>query len=164
MIKRRIETDPAEVPALLESAQSELTLALEEIRELVRGLHPQLLSDRGLGPALEALAERALLPVEIVETPERRLETAVEAASYYVVAEALANAAKHSKASAVTVRVCCEGDTLVVEVVDDGVGGADPGGSGLRGLSDRVAALGGLLAVSSKPRCGTALRAELPLD
>ena len=164
MIKRRIETDPAEVPVLLESAQTELTLALEEIRELVRGLHPQLLSERGIGPALHALAERALLPVEIVETPEQRLATAVEAASYYVVAEALANAAKHSKASAVTVRVCCEGETVVVEVVDDGVGGADPTGSGLRGLSDRVAALGGLLALSSEPGRGTALRAEIPLD
>ena len=164
MIKRRIETDPDEVPVLLESAQKELTLALEEIRELVRGLHPQLLAERGLRPALNALAERALLPVEIVETPERRLATAVEAASYYVVAEALANAAKHSKASAVTVRVCCEGETVVVEVVDDGVGGADPAGSGLRGLSDRVAALGGLLALSSEPGRGTALRAEIPVD
>ena len=164
MIKRRIETDPAEVPVLLESAQTELTLALEEIRELVRGLHPQLLVERGLRPALSALAERALLPVEIVETPEQRLAAPVEAASYYVVAEALANAAKHSKASAVTVRVCCEGETVVVEVVDDGVGGADPEGSGLRGLSDRVAALGGLLALSSEPGCGTGLRAEIPLD
>jgi PAS domain S-box-containing protein len=164
MIRRRLETDPCEVPTLLESAQTELTLALEEIRELVRGLHPQLLSERGLGPALTALARRALLPVEIVETPESRLATSLEAAAYYVAAEALANAAKHSKATVVTVQVCCEGATLVVEVVDDGIGGADPSGSGLRGLSDRVAALGGLLALSSEPGCGTALRAEIPLD
>jgi signal transduction histidine kinase len=164
MIKRRHETNPGEVPALLESAQTELTLALDEIRELVRGLHPQLLAEHGLGPALRALAERALLPVTLVELPRDRLDTAVEAGAYYVVAEALANAAKHSEAAAVTVRVCCEGETLVVDVVDDGIGGADPSGSGLRGLSDRVAALGGLLAVSSEAGRGTALRAEIPLD
>ena len=164
LIRRRLETDPGEVPELVESAQTELTLALEEIRELVRGLHPRLLSERGLGPALAALAERALLPVEIVESPAQRLPAAVEAAAYYVVAEALANAGKHSGASLVTVRVATEDETVVVEIVDDGVGGADPAGSGLRGLSDRVAALGGMLALSSAPGRGTALRAELPAD
>ena len=100
----------------------------------MRGLHPRLLSERGLGPALAALAERALLPVEIVESPAKRLPAAVEAAAYYVVAEALANAGKHSGASLVTVRVATEDETIVVEIVDDGVGGADPAGSGLRGL------------------------------
>jgi PAS domain S-box-containing protein len=164
LIRRKLETHPEELPALVESAQTELTLALEEIRELVRGLHPRLLSDRGLGPALEALAERALLPVEIEEVPAERLPPAVEAAAYYVVAEALANAAKHSRASLVTVRVAAGDSCSVVEVVDDGVGGADPeAGSGLRGLSDRVSALGGALAVSSgADGGGTALRAELP--
>jgi signal transduction histidine kinase len=163
LIRRRLETDPSEVPALVQAAQIELTLALEEIRELVRGLHPRLLGDRGLGPALSALAERAVLPVEIVELPSRRLPAAVEAAAYYITAEALANAAKHSRASLVTVSVCCGETTTVVEVVDNGVGGADPdAGSGLRGLADRVAALGGALAVSSAPERGTALRAELP--
>ena len=152
------------MPELLESAQTELTLALEEIRELVRGLHPRLLSDRGLGPALSTLAERALLPVEIVELPAERISATVEAAAYYIVAEALANAAKHSGASSVTVRVCHDEETVVVEVVDDGIGGADPRGSGLRGLSDRVAALGGMLALSSEPGRGTALRAEIPRD
>ena len=164
LIRRRLETDPGEVPVLLESAQTELTLALEEIRELVRGLHPRLLSDRGLGPALSTLAERALLPVEIVELPAERISATLEAAAYYIVAEALANAAKHSGASSVTVRVCHDEETVVVEVVDDGVGGADPRGSGLRGLSDRVAALGGMLALSSEPGRGTALRAEIPRD
>jgi PAS domain S-box-containing protein len=164
LVRRRLETDPHEVPELVESAQTELTLALEEIRELVRGLHPRLLSERGLGPALQALAERTLLPVEIVETPVHRLPAQVEAAAYYVVAEALANAGKHSVASLVTVRVCLEEGTVVVEIVDDGIGGADPMGSGLRGLSDRVAALGGMLALSSAPGRGTALRAELPSD
>ena len=164
-MRRRLETDPSEVPALVEGAQVELTLALEEIRELVRGLHPRLLGDRGLGPALAALAERAVLPVEIVEMPSGRLPAAVEAAAYYITAEALANAAKHSRASRVTVSVCGGEATTVVEVVDNGVGGADPeAGSGLRGLADRVAALGGALAVSSAPEHGTALRAELPHD
>ena len=105
LVKRRLETDPTEVAKLVDSAQTELTLALEEIRELVRGLHPRLLSDRGLGPALSGLAERAVLPVEIAETPSERLPPAVEAAAYYLVAEALANAGKHSEASLVRVRV-----------------------------------------------------------
>jgi PAS domain S-box-containing protein len=163
LVKRRLETDPAAVAQLVDSAQTELTLALEEIRELVRGLHPRLLSDRGLGPALAGLAERALLAVEIAETPEERLPPAVEAAAYYIVAEALANAAKHSQASQVTVRVSAGEGCTVVEVLDDGVGGADPtAGSGLRGLADRVAALGGSLEISSEPGTGTGLRAELP--
>ena len=165
LVKRRLETDPAEVPRLVDSAQTELALALEEIRELVRGLHPRLLSDRGLEPALAGLAERALLPVEIVETPAERLPPAVEAATYYLVAEALANAAKHSRASRVTVHVSANGGCTTVEVADDGVGGADTeAGSGLRGLADRVAALGGELTVVSEPGCGTTLRAELPHD
>ncbi|MGH3072371.1 MAG: histidine kinase [Gaiellaceae bacterium] len=163
LVRRRLQSDPQQVPELVESAQTELTLALEEIRELVRGLHPRLLSDRGLGPALEGLAERAILSVEILEIPAERLPPAVEAAGYYIVAEALANAAKHSQATLVTVRVEANDDCTTVEVVDDGVGGADPAtGSGLRGLSDRVAALGGTLAVSSEPGCGTGLRAEIP--
>jgi PAS domain S-box-containing protein len=163
LIRRRLETDPAEVPGLIEAAQAELTLALEELRELVQGLHPRVLSERGLASALEALAERAVLPVEIVELPAERLPAPVEAAAYYVVSEALANAAKHSRASSVTVRIAAAGASTAVEVVDDGIGGADPqGGSGLRGLSDRVAALGGVFAVSSEPKRGTALRAELP--
>ncbi len=165
LIRRRLETDASDVPTLVEAAQTELTLALEEIRELVRGLHPRLLGDRGLGPALEALAERAVLPVQIIELPSGRLPTAVEAAAYYITAEALANAAKHSRASLVTVSICGADTATVVEVVDNGVGGADPdAGTGLRGLADRVAALGGALAVSSAPERGTTLRAELPHD
>ena len=165
LVKRRLETDPTEVPLLVESAQTELALALEEIRELVRGLHPRLLSDRGLEPALAGLAERAVLPVEIAETPSARLPPAVEAAAYYLVAEALANAGKHSRASLVCVRVSADGARTTVEVVDDGVGGADPeSGSGLRGLADRVAALGGELQVVSEPGNGTTLRAAIPHD
>ena len=165
LVKRRLETDPTEVPQLVESAQTELALALEEIRELVRGLHPRLLSDRGLEPALAGLAERSVLPVEIAETPSERLPPAVEAAAYYVVAEALANAGKHSEASSVCVRVNADGGETTVEIVDDGVGGADPeSGSGLRGLADRVAALGGELEVVSEPNRGTTLRASIPHD
>jgi signal transduction histidine kinase len=130
----------------------------------VQGLHPRVLSERGLGPAVEALAERALLPVDLLELPRERLPAPVEAAAYYVVSEALANAAKHSRASAVSVRVGANGRSTVVEVADDGVGGADPRGSGLRGLGDRVAALGGRLVVSSEPGRGTSLRADLPHD
>ena len=165
LVKRRLETDPAEVPQLVESAQTELALALEEIRELVRGLHPRLLSDRGLEPALAGLAERSVLPVEIVEIPSERLPPSVEAGAYYLVAEALANAGKHSEASQVRVRVSTDGACTAVEVVDDGVGGADQEtGTGLRGLADRVAALGGGLEIVSKPGQGTILRATLPHD
>ena len=163
LIRRKLEATPEEVPPIVESAQTELTLALDEIRQLVRGLHPRLLSDRGLEPALAGLAERAVLPVEIVEMPSERLPPAVEAAAYYLVAEALANAAKHSAASLVTVRIGAEDGCTTVEIADDGVGGADlETGSGLRGLADRVAALGGQLEVTSEPGSGTILRAELP--
>ena len=163
LIARRLDSAPAAVPGLLEAAQTELALALEEIRELVRGLHPRILTDHGLAPAIRALGERALLPVEILELPGTRLRPAVEAAIYYVVAEALANAAKHAAATLVTVRVAHEDCGTVVEVADDGVGGADPAGGGLRGLADRVAALEGQFAVSSVPGAGTALRAEFPV-
>jgi signal transduction histidine kinase len=163
LLKRRLETDPSEAPSLVEAAQVELALALEEIRELVRGLHPRLLSDRGLEPALAGLAERSVIPVEIAEMPSERLPPAVEAAAYYLVAEGLANAGKHSQAARVTVRVGSDGDGTTVEIADDGVGGADPEtGSGLRGLTDRVAALGGELEVTSEPGSGTRIRATLP--
>ena len=140
----------------------ELTLALEEIRELVRGLHPRLLSDRPRPRALRT--RRAGAPTGRDRRAPRRahLGDARHPAAYYIVAEALANAAKHSGASSVTVRVCHDEETVVVEVVDDGVGGADPRGSGLRGLSDRVAALGGMLARASPagaPRSGPRSRA-----
>jgi PAS domain S-box-containing protein len=162
LIKRRLESSPDAVPALLAAAQDELATALEEIRELVRGLHPRLLREHGLGAAIRALAERSLVPVEVLELPEERLEPAVETCAYYVVAEALTNAARYASASVVTVRVTSGEALIVVEVVDDGVGGADATGGGLCGLADRVAALEGQLAISSVPGAGTALRAELP--
>ena len=163
LIRRQLEGKPEAVPELLESAQSELALALEEIRELVRGLHPRVLTDHGLGRAVRTLAERSVLPLEITALPEDRLDSAVEAAAYYVVAESLANAAKHANADASSPSSIerNEGCT-VVEVADDGIGGADTNGSGLQGLADRVAALGGSFAVSSPLGAGTLVRAELP--
>ena len=162
LIRRQLEGKPEAVPELLESAQSELALALEEIRELVRGLHPRVLTDHGLGRAVRTLAERSLLPLEITALPEDRLDSAVEAAAYYVVAESLANTAKHANADHVTVSIERNEGCTVVEVADDGIGGADTNGSGLQGLADRVAALGGSFAVSSPLGAGTLVRAELP--
>src|SRR5581483_11533937 len=137
---------------------------LEELRELARGLHPAILSDRGLGPALESLAGRAAVPVELEPVPEDRLPGPVEAAAFYVVSESLANVAKYAEASHARVRVARENGHAVVEVSDDGVGGADPArGSGLRGLLDRVEALDGTLELASRPGSGTSVRAVIPL-
>jgi len=148
---------------LLEGAVDELAAGLQELRELAGGLHPAVLSERGLGPALEALALRSPLPVELAALPERRLQEPVEAAAYYVVAEAVANAQKHAGASRIVVTARLDSDRLVVEVDDDGAGGADPEGKGLRGLHDRVEALEGTLAVESPAGGGTRVRARLPL-
>ena len=148
---------------LLDRADEELQLALDELRELARGIHPAVLTERGLGPALEGVAARSTIPVELVDLPRERLPEPVEAAVYYVVSEALVNVAKHANASGAKV-VFAEADgRLVVEVSDDGSGGADAeGGSGLRGLADRVEALDGRLEVASSA-AGTTLRAEIPL-
>jgi signal transduction histidine kinase len=159
----KLETDPDATAELLAAATGELAQALEELRELARGIHPAILSDRGLSAALQALATRAPLPVELVELPEERLPEAVEAAAYYVVAEGLTNVAKYAQASAATVRVARRNGTAVVEIADDGVGGADATlGSGLRGLADRVEALDGHIEVSSEPGTGTTIRAAIP--
>jgi PAS domain S-box-containing protein len=154
-----------EARSLLASAADELTYALDELRELARGIHPAILTDRGLGPALEALAGRAPLPVDVAHDLEERLPEPVEAAAYYVVSESLTNVAKYAQASAVEVRVSRRNGVARVEVVDDGVGGADPTrGSGLRGLADRVEALDGRLGVESVPAAGTRVWAEIPVD
>jgi PAS domain S-box-containing protein len=160
----KLESDPEAARATLTAAGEELARALDELRELARGLHPAVLTDRGLRAAVEMLAGRAPVPVEIVDIPAERLPEAVEAAAYYLVAEALTNVAKYASASIVTVRVAANDDRLLVEIADDGVGGADPSsGSGLRGLADRVEALGGSLDVVSPAGGGTTLRAQLPL-
>ena len=160
-----LDTDPAAARATLDQASDELALALDELRELARGLHPAVLTDRGLRAAVEMLAGRARFPVEIAEVPAGRLPEAVEAAAYYLIAEALTNVAKYAHASAARVRVVAVSDaSVLVEVSDDGVGGADPaGGSGLRGLADRVEALGGSLEVASPAGAGTSLRATIPV-
>jgi len=160
-----LETDPAATRATLDQARDELTLALDELRELARGLHPAVLTDRGLRAAVEMLAGRAPFPVEIAEAPSDRLPEPVEAAAYYLIAEALTNVAKYAQASAARVRVVAASDaSVLVEVSDDGIGGADPaGGSGLRGLADRVEALGGSLEVASPAGAGTSVRATIPV-
>jgi signal transduction histidine kinase len=148
---------------MLDAARDELARALEELRELARGIHPAVLTDRGLEPALEALAERAPLPVSLDQMPAERLPAPVEAAAYFVVAEALTNVVKYAEASTAAVRIRRNGSYAVVEVRDDGVGGADPTvGTGLRGLADRLAALDGRLEVHSPPGEGTTVRAEVP--
>jgi signal transduction histidine kinase len=163
MARRKVEADPAAATRLLEASTAELQRALEELRELARGIHPAILTDRGLGAAIEALAERAPLPVDLDRMPEDRLPAAVEAAAYFVVAESLTNVAKYSSAQHASVRVGRENGFAVVVVSDDGVGGADPGaGTGLRGLADRLAALDGRLEVHSPPGGGTVIRANIP--
>jgi signal transduction histidine kinase len=163
MLERCLD-DPAKARALLEGAAEELDQALAELRELARGLHPAVLADRGLAPALETLAARAPLPMYVEGVPAERLGEPVEAAVYFVVAESLTNAVKHSGASELRVRMATAGGEVRVEIADDGCGGADPGtGTGLRGLADRVEALGGRLTLDSPPGAGTVLRAALPL-
>jgi signal transduction histidine kinase len=125
-------------------------------------LHPSVVSERGLAAALEALALRAPVPLELESVPERRLSQTVEVAAYYVVAEAIANVTKHAGAKQVVVRAACDDEELRIEVVDDGIGGADEEGEGLRGLADRVEALGGRLVLDSPAGAGTRLRAEIP--
>jgi signal transduction histidine kinase len=160
----RLRSDPDGAEELLEGSREELAQALEELRELARGIHPAVLTDRGLEAALEALAARSPLPVEI-NGASCELPAQVEAAAYYVVSEALANVTKYAQASAVEVTVERMNGIALVEVADDGVGGADPlRGSGLRGLADRVAALSGQLDVESPPGAGTRIRAEIPLE
>jgi len=164
LARKQLDSDPDAARAALAAAGDELSLALDELRELARGLHPAVLSDHGLRTAVHALATRAPLPVEIEDVPDGRLPEPVEAGAYYLIAEALTNVTKYAEASVVRVRVEASDGRLVVEVTDDGVGGADPaGGSGLRGLADRVEALGGSLEVVSPVGEGTTLRAEIPL-
>jgi signal transduction histidine kinase len=148
----------------LEGAVTEVTAALEELREIARGLHPAVLTEGGLRPALRALARRSAVPVDLTVRAGGRLPEPVEIAAYYAVSEALTNAAKHAHASAAEVEVATGGGVLHVRVRDDGRGGAGlTGGSGLVGLKDRVEALGGRLSLHSPPGAGTALEIDLPL-
>lgn len=164
MARSHLEAAPDPVlGALLRQASDEATLALRELRDLARGLNPTALRESGLAAAVECLAERSTAPVDLDLTTEQPLPAPVEVAAYYVVSESLANAAKHGQATAVSVRIKRQGDRLVVEVADDGVGGArSRAGSGLQGLADRVAALDGSFEVWSPAGEGTRVRVELP--
>jgi signal transduction histidine kinase len=159
----RLDRDPSAAKSLLDEARASLSDALRELRELSQGIHPGILTERGLRAALEELAYGARLPLELDVGLPVRLPDRVEAAAYYVVSEALTNIAKHAEASAVRVRVKRTDGRAVVEVADDGIGGADGAqGTGLRGLADRVDALGGRLRVESPPGRGTVVHAEIP--
>jgi signal transduction histidine kinase len=160
----RLDDDPESARELLQTAGGELEAALGELRELARGIHPAVLSARGLDAALETVVSRAPLPVELEASVGERLPEPVELAAYFVVTEALTNVAKYADASHATVRAIRDDRRLIVEVADDGVGGADPGnGSGLHGLADRVAALDGTLELRSDALRGTCVRVEIPV-
>lgn len=160
--KGQVEPADGELLGSLDRASRELELALAELRELARGIHPPVLTELGLAAAVEALADRTPVPVTIQASPDRYPQE-VEATAYFVAAEALTNVAKYAGATSARVTIARRDDLLTVEIADDGGGGADPaGGSGLRGLEDRVAAIGGRLAVTSAPGAGTTIRAEIP--
>jgi PAS domain S-box-containing protein len=164
MVESSFEANPDRARQDLAGAREQLTHALQELRELARGIHPAILTDGGLAPALSALAHRAPVPVEINDLPDDRLPEPVEAAAYYLIAEAITNVAKHANASHVAVSVRRDEGRVFVQVADDGIGGADPvAGSGLHGLADRVEALHGQLRVDSPPGGGTRLEARIPV-
>ena len=154
----------AEAIAAADEAAAELKQAIQELRELARGIHPAILTEAGLGVAITALADRSTVPATVRSVPDRRLPPAVEATAYFVVSETLANVAKHARATSVSIAATSTPTTLRVEVGDDGVGGADAAnGSGIRGLQDRVAAIGGTLRMESPAGQGTLAVAEIPI-
>jgi signal transduction histidine kinase len=162
MAREKLDSDPESASLLVAEAHQEAKRALTDLRDLARGIHPAVLSDRGLDAAVSALASGGGLPVDVDVDTGGRLPAPVEAAAYFVVAECIANARKHSGATRATARIARRGPVLVVEVADDGVGGADPGGSGLDGLRRRVEALDGRLLVVDEDGEGTRVQAEMP--
>jgi PAS domain S-box-containing protein len=163
MAVARFDDDPAQARALLDDAVGDLEVATRELRELARGIHPAALTEGGLRPALEALVARSSIPTRLVALPDTRFAAPLEATAYFTVAEGLTNAARYAAAKRVEVEIALRDNYLRIEVRDDGDGGADPaGGTGLRGLTDRVAAHDGGLDVISPPGGGTVLRVELP--
>jgi signal transduction histidine kinase len=154
--------DP-ELAALIDSASKEAAEALTELRELARGIHPAVLTQTGLRGAIQTLVERSPVAAAITAVPDRRFPATIEATAYFVVSEALANVAKHSKADSAQVTIRQQHGWLVAQVSDDGSGGARPAGSGLRGLADRVGSAGGVLRIDSPPGSGTRLEAYLPV-
>ena len=164
VMRSRMEAEPDAVAPFLDKLADELSAASAELRELARGIHPAVLTERGLAAAIEGLAGRAPVPVELGEMPAGRLPPTIETTAYFTVAEALTNVAKYAQATHATVRVERAHGALVIEVRDDGIGGAHAStGSGLAGLSDRLGAIDGTLSVTSPPGEGTLVRAELPL-
>jgi signal transduction histidine kinase len=162
MAEQKFRTDPEEAEKLVAEARAGVAEALSELRDLARGIHPPVLADRGIGAALDTLADRSPLPTTVRVDIDRRPPARVETAAYFVAAEALANAAKHSGADRVEISVGQRDGMLEVEITDDGAGGADPAGGGLSGLRRRVEALDGTLAVESPAGGPTTIRAELP--
>jgi signal transduction histidine kinase len=162
---RAAGVDP-ELETLIESASKEAKEALTELRELARGIHPAVLTETGLAGAIQALAERSPVATTITEVPRERFPAVIEATAYFVVSEALANVAKHARASAAQVSIRRLPGRLAVQVSDDGIGGVQgtrtERGSGLAGLADRVASAGGVLRVDSPPGSGTRLEADVP--
>src|SRR6266566_2639356 len=164
LARRQLQSNAETAAASLERAAGELDLALEELRELARGLHPAALTEQGLGPALAGVAKRLAIDVEL-SAPEDRLPENIEATAYYIVSEALTNVAKHAEATKAKVEMTVAGKALKFEVTDDGRGGADPSaGSGILGLRDRAEAVGGTLFVISPPGKGTVVTAQIPLS
>jgi signal transduction histidine kinase len=162
LLEQRLKSHP-DAKAGLDRARREIAVSLEELRDVARGIHPAVLTGHGLEVALQSVAARAPVPVRLVIELDGRLQEPLEVAAYYVVSESLANVAKHARATSATVDVNQNGGEIVVEVVDDGIGGADTErGSGLRGLADRVEALGGRLRVWTPVGGGTRVRAEIP--
>ena len=165
LLESKLPASPEQAGPIVHEARAALTATLAELRELTQGIHPTILVERGLPAALDELCHRSALPARLQLALEARLPEQVESAAYFFVSEALTNAAKHSHASEVRVAAACAGALLTVEVGDDGIGGAAArGGSGLRGLADRVEALGGRFTVSSPPGRGTTVRAEIPCE
>ena len=165
MARERFESEPEPVRQAIAAAHDEAVLALTELREFIRGLHPAVLSDRGLAAALSGLAARAPLPVRLRVDVPRAASPGVEAVAYFIVSEALANVVKHAQATRAEVTVTRAGDVLGITVTDDGCGGAVPGeGTGLNGLAQRAAAVDGTLSIDSPPGGPTVIAAELPCE
>jgi signal transduction histidine kinase len=164
LVRKELGDADGPVAELVEEALANAQRGMDDVREIAHGIHPRILSSGGLGPALKTLARRCPIPVTVDMQTDARLPENVGVTAYYVASEALTNAAKHARASEVRITVDVDDRWLVLTIRDDGVGGADPSrGSGLIGLHDRVAALGGALAVRSEPGAGTVLTAQIPV-
>jgi PAS domain S-box-containing protein len=165
LAQQKWSSDPDEARQLVDKAADHAKLGVTELRELVAGIHPLILSSRGLGAAVAAFAGRLTLPIKLIDLPEQRLPPELESSLYFFVTEALTNVVKHARASLASVRFEVNGAFLALEVADDGIGGAElsSAGRGLGGLHDRVGALNGVLSLTSEPGQGTLVRAEIPV-